>query len=483
MKRQAHLVMLSFLVAVAILATGCASGTAGSSDKAGGPGEPVVLRMASIYDLRDLGALPALAYFVDRVQQLSGGNVRIDVVDEWGNFASDAEQQVVRAVSSGEVELGWTGSRVFDTLGVESFGALTAPMLVDSYVLEDAVIRSGITNRMMGGLDDAGVVGLGVLAGGLRKPIGVTAPLLGPEDWRNKSFGANRSDIQVEAIRALGATPVQVIGPHRETKLEDGTIQGFEFNLYNYGRDPGMIRLAPYVTANVNLWPQMDVLMAEPERLSALTSEQRGWLQQAADDAANRSAELADTDAESISDACDSGARFADASEAELAALQESFAPVHASLQQNPDTKSYIEQIQELKQSITPEPGPAIPSGCTGKPAAQPTANEGSTPAKLDGIYRYTITKQDLIEAGDPEDPGTFTVTLEGGKFSHHGTGGGFSGTYTVENNRITFKGGDAVNTFTFSLDDDGDLHLKPVPPMDPGDAFMFSVHPWTRIG
>lgn len=41
----------------------------------------------------------------------------------------------------------------------------------------------------------------------------------------------------------------------------------------------------------------MDVLLANPARLEALTAEQREWLQEAARDAAAGSAALADTDA------------------------------------------------------------------------------------------------------------------------------------------------------------------------------------------
>ena len=107
----------------------------------------VVLRMANTYG--DLGDLPAIAHFVDRVEELSGGVLRAEVVNEWGDFTSDAEQQVVRAVSTGEADLGWAGTRVFDTLGVDSFRALTTPMLVDSYALQHSVIDSGITDQMM----------------------------------------------------------------------------------------------------------------------------------------------------------------------------------------------------------------------------------------------------------------------------------------------------------------------------------------------
>jgi hypothetical protein len=86
---------------------------------------------------------------------------------------------------------------------------------------------------------------------------------------------------------------------------------------------------------------------------------------------------------------------------------------------------------------------------------------------------------------GDPADyPTTNTVTLDDGRFSVRGPYGGFSGNYTVERNRITFEVPKYEHsfTFTFLIDDDGNLHLEGVPPIDPGDAFEFSVHPWTKI-
>src|SRR4029450_2325130 len=99
---------------------------------------------------------------------------------------------------------------------------------------------------------------------------------------------------------------------------------------------------APYVTANVTLWPQMDVLFANPDRLGRLTEQQRGWLRQAPQDAAGRVAALADRDAQSLKNACRSGARFANASPADLAALRGAFASVYASLERDPQGKAFI---------------------------------------------------------------------------------------------------------------------------------------------
>ena len=285
------------------------------------------------------------------MRERSGGNVRVEVVNEWGKFAADAEQQVVRAVAAGQIDLGHAGTRVFDTMGVTSFQALQAPMLIDSYALQRAVIEGDLPAEMLHGLDRVGVSGLGVLGGALSKPIAVTKPLLGSADWRGITFGTYRSEAQAQAIRSLGATPVEAFGKARSQVLEDGKLQGFELNLLAYQRNV-LADDAPYVTANVNLWPWTDVLFVNPGRLAGLTGQQREWLQQAAADAVGRSVGLADHDAELVAFTCKSGARFANASEAELGGLRKAVAPVYAKLRHNPQTKAFIERIQALKRSM-----------------------------------------------------------------------------------------------------------------------------------
>jgi TRAP-type transport system periplasmic protein len=481
MNGRTRLATVALAVIAAVMAGGC-SGDGAGSDKAGGAGEPLVLRMANTAG--DLEVAPLIKDFVSQVEERSGGNVRIEVVHRWGDFAADAEQQVVRDVAAGKADLGWAGTRVFDTMGVTSFQALQAPMLIDSYALEQAVVASDIPGQMLQGLNKVGVTGFGILADGLRRPIAVKQPMLGLADWRGMTFGTYRSQGQAQAIRALGATPMEVVGPVRDQALKDGKIQGFELSLSLYSH-LALTPRAPYVTANVTLWPQMDVLFANPGRLGGLTQRQRGWLQRAAQDAAGRSAALADRDAQSLKNSCQSGARFANASKADLAALRKALAPVYASLEQDPQTKAFIQQIQALKQS-TPAGAPlAIPAGCTGKAPARPAASAGTVPADLNGVYRYTITKNDAIAAGagdDPEYPATNTVWLQDGSFR---ASGGLRATYSVTGDRITFDIPDFGYslTFTFSVDGKGNLHLTPVQPMDHGDAVLWSTKPWIKIG
>ncbi len=353
------------LVLAAVAAAGCSGSAAG--DKAGGGqvGGPVVLRMASTpFDPSDA---PPVADFIRRVRALSGGSVQVQVINQWGLYAPSAEAQVVRAVAAGTVDLGWAGSRVFDTIGVPSFRALSAPMLIDSYPLENAVLESSLPAQMLTGLSKLHVTGLAVLGDVLRHPVAVRRPLLAPADWRGLSLGTYRSGVQEQAIRVLGATPVVAFGPYRTHDLATGQIQGFELDVQRYVQF-GLAASARYVTANVALWPQFDVLFANPARLASLTSQQRGWLEQAAAQASTSSVTLvAGQDGSYIKEACAMGALFATATPADLAALRTAFSPIYSGLEADPQTSAFIGQIQQLKKTTPPGPAPAIPAGCSSR--------------------------------------------------------------------------------------------------------------------
>ena len=119
-----------------------------------------------------------------------------------------------------------------------------------------------------------------------------------------------------------------------------------------------------------------------------------------------RSSSLADTDAEALVDSCRAGARFAEASDADLAALEAAFAPLYAKLDQHPETKAFIERIQELKQSTPPEPELAIPLGLHRHGPGASRRWHGDGAAYLNGTYRFVLTKEDARKAGEPESDG-----------------------------------------------------------------------------
>jgi TRAP-type C4-dicarboxylate transport system substrate-binding protein len=400
----------------AFVATGCTSG-AGGGDKAGGGGEPVVLKLAEggSWINNDL----AVADFVRRVGELSGGALRIEVPSDGGIPEPHAEQQTVRDVQAGKFDLGSVGTRVFDTLDVDSFQALTAPMLIDSYPLERAVISSQIPAQMLDGLDTAGVIGLGVLADGLRRPIAVRQPLLSPSDWRGITFAAVRSQGQAESVQALGALPSELNGAALTEALQNGQVQGAENNLLGYETNRRETA-APYITANVILWPKMIALLANPGRFSRLSAEQQGWLRRAARETASASTSLFEREDGIVATVCASGGRFANASQADVAALEQAFAPVYITLEKDPETKEFISQIEQLKQSISAGPPLAIPPGCTGSVSGGGNTNDPIAGRWSTGKLTESQVVRAFVAAGGSEKDGHALFAQLGGGSKHY---------------------------------------------------------------
>ena len=187
----------------------------------------------------------------------------------------------------------------------ESLQPLSAPMLITSYAAEAAVLRSALARSMLAGVGAAGVTGLALLAGDLRRPFGVSAPLLDPQAYRGLHFGIYASSATTAALQTLGAQPVSRWSGNLATAIEAGQIDAFEHTLRLYVAD-NLAGVAPYAAANVVLSPHVLVLIADP----GLPAAQRRWVEQAAADASAASIPLARDDAALVTTACAQGARF-----------------------------------------------------------------------------------------------------------------------------------------------------------------------------
>ena len=350
---------------VAILCSACTEAPA-AGDKAGAPAEPIVLELA-VAD-GDLGNAFAVGYFVRRVSATSGGSIRVELDTGLGNWARDAEVQVVRAVASGDVDLGVTSTGVFDSMGLTSFQALSAPMLIDRYGLVDALLESAIPREMLDDLTGVGVTGLGMSFQSLPHPLSEDQPLLAPADWNQIGFGTHRSVVQEQTIRALGGRPVEVFGPTRDQALDTGRIQAFDFGVFGYTSEfrTGMGRQVPYVAENVVLWPQFNVLIADPHLLASLSAQQRVWLQGAANEATTFSEGLVGREERYVKNACAIGVRFAIATPSELAAMRSALDPVYRRIERDPQTEKFIHQIGNLKRTTPVGPAIKVPPDCVG---------------------------------------------------------------------------------------------------------------------
>ena len=338
--------MIAPLLGVAILGTGC--GARASPGRAVMPSQhPVVLTMASpLTEPLELDA------YVRQVTILTGGSVRIDVKSGWREGEIDYETRLIADIKAGKADLGVASSRAFDSAGVLSFRALAAPLLITSYAAEEQVLKSPIVSEMLSGLNSAGLTGIGILPGDLRRPLGVTGPLVTPADYVGRTIGTQQSTVADETMRALGAKPVQFpvggkIDQFDGAEQQIPSIQGYQYD-----------KAAKFLTANVALWPRPLVLFATGKALERLSAGQRQALQQAATAALPGSMEqVRGLEQESLNDLCRARRlTFGRATPGDLAALRTAVQPVYDLLKRDPQTKQAIAAISAIVQSVTPEP-------------------------------------------------------------------------------------------------------------------------------
>ena len=356
--RWQPITQMASVAALALLLTGCGTRIT-SADKTGV--DTVVLRLAGIDgSIYDSPMYVGPQRFVEGLDEVSGGRLRVELIESFGDGAPDNESRLVEAIASGAVDGGWPATRSFAAAGIEGLAAVEAPMTITSYAAEKALVAGPVADMLLEQLEGSGMVGLGLAVGELRRPRAAEAPLLSLEDWEGVGFAVFDSDIQAEAVRALGAEPVAA-GFARADEIAAGNLRGAEGGATAIG---GVSPVAPYVTANVVLWPKVFVLAINEDRYESLTDEQQGWLREAADDAVQASVDAIFDETASVQAACEAGSRFVDASAEQLDAMQTAFAPVIDRLAADTVDGPILAQLQAIAAE---HPGPEtldLPDNC-----------------------------------------------------------------------------------------------------------------------
>jgi TRAP-type transport system periplasmic protein len=391
------------LILVLVVLAGCGGSGA---DKAGGASgqKPRILTMAN-FD----GASNELDGFVSEVARLSGGTIRIQVQNSWRAGQAKYETGLINDVRAGKADLGWAASRAWDSVGVMNLRALHAPLLIDSYAVQERVLQSPLVGDMLAGLEPVGLVGLGVLPGPMRKPLGISKPLVAPTDYAGLTIGVQQSLVADETMRALGARPVWFPAGGKIDRFDGIEQQTFSIDGNSYDT------IGKHFTANVNLWPRPLVVFAGKTVFDALSPDQRNALRQAAANLIpTRTAWLRGSEQEAAGNLCRRRLEFQTASPDDLAALRTAVQPVYDTLARDPQTRRFLSAIAAMGNGVAAEPAPSC--GSAGQVV------KGSS--QLDGVYRVTTTMKDLLAtgapAGDarPENYGTWTLVIDRGRFA-----------------------------------------------------------------
>lgn len=395
------------------------------ADKAGGkPDEPrVVLSLAS----HDYPPNAETSEFASAVERLSGGSIRVNVKYGYRFYDIDYEQGTIVDVRNDVVDLAVVGARAWDAAGVKSFNALVAPFLVDTYALQQRVLDSSLVERMLEGVEPLGLVGIAVVPGELRRPLGLSRALVRPEDYRGARVGIRPSAVAKATFAALGAYADGFrTGPGGLAGF-DGAESGVSTILSNrYDAD------ARALTANVVLWARATTIFMNRKSFDALTADQQDALRQAGREAIEPVlATIENTERASLEAICN-GSRLplVLASQSDRTALRRAVQPVYDELERDSLTEGLIADIEDMRGN----------DGAADEPLRCPKSRPQSDESALGGVWRVDVTRQDLRAAGAQLEQlqraeGSWRVEFDDGRWVMRNLESGHvnRGTYTVD--------------------------------------------------
>jgi len=427
------------LLAMAVVTAACGGGDA---NKAGGDSAgPVdtVLTLANPGNALDIGP------YLEAVQTKSGGSIELDVKRDWRADEVDSEARAIEEVRTGRVDMASIGVRAFAAEGVKAFEPLVAPFQLDSYELERQVLAGPTADRMLAAVKRLGLVGVALLPGELRRPLGISHAFLAPSDYRGATFGIRPSDMATRTIEALGAKP-QERAVSSDISAADGIEQGV---LGIDGRDYDAEARA--LTTNVVLWPRAVVVVINRKAYDSLSADQRGALAAAGSAAVDSTAKWTeDNDGEAIADICKRNQLELRASTpTQLDELRAAVRPLLAELERNAATRASQREIEALADDLEPENALVCPRSAGAPITTQPTALDGiwvmdSNARQLADAMGTDINAPDIV----PENWGHLTFVLDRGRFAFteanaQACSWGY-GNFSVHGDRLdlTFDGG-----------------------------------------
>ena len=352
-RRGAALLGFGFLLS--ILAA-CSASPPG--DKAGGGDPPLTLRLGT----PDGVATPGSATLVDfaaRVADLSSGRVTVSIVWHAAGTETDFEAAIIRDVRKGMLDLGWVGTRAWDTQGISAFQALQAPFLISSYPLLNKVLTSSLVGKMLSGLEPAGLIGLRLYPDQIRYPLGFRNPFVSLHDFAGAKIRVPTSNASDDLIRALGAVPAHLNGLPLNEAVANGDLAGAESS-------PGSAAQFPprsFLTMNLPIYPKISTLFAATVRFESLSATVQAELRAAAEQTLS-AALVDDPETADLGAFCQAGGGVAMATDSDLREIITAAAVVTRGLEADASTSSYLKQIESMKAMVPAATRPPVPAAC-----------------------------------------------------------------------------------------------------------------------
>lgn len=249
-------------------------------------GDAVVLRWSEVNG-EDYGASVAAQTFKETVEELSGGQITIELYFN-GTLGSEAES--MQGIQMGTLDIFRGNASSLSNYGAEKISMTGLPFMFEDMDQFETMANSDFGQELLDSVDEAdcGYVALEWLTEGPRSLFITedTYNALGsPEEFSLDMMSGLKirvpeTDLMVNTMSALGASATPIAYSELYTSLQSGVVDGAENDVINYMAN-SYDEVAPYFIPDAHTFG-CGVILMNKDKWNSLTEEQQGWMMEAA---------------------------------------------------------------------------------------------------------------------------------------------------------------------------------------------------------
>ena len=339
--------ILILVVLVSGLAFVFANGTAEGGTQTISAGEPMTITMGSMGNPNTHTGQSG-PFIVQRVEELTDGNLSIDLYDQ-SKLGQDAA--LLQQCMDGTVPFVAISMSIFSNF-TPMLDVVQLPFLINSYELEKAMFETDEFWALAEAVgEELGVKIVGVGENGMRHFATNGRPINSPEDLHGMIIRTAQSNMLIKAMSACGANANPLAYSEVYTAMQNHIVDGLEINLMSV-KSMSLFEVADYMSF-IGLYPYASIYVFNRDIWESLPAEYQDAILQACEEAKEKlfSEWLPQEDQEAYDLALSEGMVFNDVENVE--AFEELMTPLYDEYRDmDPLMAAFIDKAQELKATM-----------------------------------------------------------------------------------------------------------------------------------
>ena len=220
----------------------------------------------------------AMVFMADRCKEISKGELQIQI---YASGQLGSEQQCVELLQIGSLAITKVSAAVMESF-TDDYKVLGLPYIFRDQEHGFKVFDGEIGRELLLSTENKWIRGLCFYDAGSRSFYTIDKPIIHPDDLKGMKIRVMKSKTAMDMVRMLGGSPTPISWGELYTALQSEVVDGAENNPPSFYTSHHYEVCKHYSLDEHTSVP--DVLIISQHIWNDLTDEEKGWLQQAADD-------------------------------------------------------------------------------------------------------------------------------------------------------------------------------------------------------